>query len=166
MRDANDRDWNLHRNILPVVIGAVRDVIVKLPTDEPERSGGYFCLLERDDLAPTAMVRVGNPAPARLAEYLSRAGAKAHRLRGHSDQEPSSWVTRNLLLGRHYGGAIRAGEYILSFSGLPELAEEAAMLLAAWRLGWLTRDQAGVIATLSNNRFFLDNTWLIAHART
>ena len=49
-----------------------------------------------------------------------------------------------------WGGAIRAGDYIISFSGFPELWDEAAMLVLAIRMGWL--DQTATLRRISRKR--------------
>lgn len=46
-------------------------------------------------------------------------------------------VDGKMVLRPRWGGAIRAGAHILSFSGLPELWDEAAMFVLAIKLGWV-----------------------------
>lgn len=73
------------------------------------------------------------------AMYQSLSAEKSSRLRGHPDYR-TSWQSREPEHDR-YGGAIRTSNgYIFSFSGLPELWDEALMLaIASWsvpRLGY------------------------------
>jgi hypothetical protein len=55
-----------------------------------------------------------------------------------------------------WGGAIRLtdGHLILSLSGLPEMGDEAVMLVVAIRAGWLGGSEAKTIATISKNPYF------------
>ena len=85
-------------------------------------------------------------------KYLELAQEKARRLAEHPDHW-SSWQSRNPDEGK-WGGAVNAGAYIFSFSGLPELADEAAMLLTALSLGFLLEERAAAFAQYSGNELF------------
>lgn len=165
MTDTGTREWNLYTNILPVITGAVMNVIAKLPPEEAEREGGYFCLVEQaNHFVPVAVALIGEVTnPEKRQKYFDYAREKATRLGNVPlPTHVSSWLTRNPEKNK-WGGGIKAGNYYMAFSGLPELADEAAMLLAAWRLGWLTKDQADAIAKQSNNQIFLENEWMTTH---
>jgi len=53
-----------------------------------------------------------------------------------------------------WGGAVYADKYIFSFSGLPELADEAIMLTLAVELDFLSLQNASDIAKRNNNPIF------------
>lgn len=53
-----------------------------------------------------------------------------------------------------YPGAIRSNHWILSFSGLPALCDEAVCLVLAVKLCWLTEAEAKNIAIISSNHYF------------
>lgn len=158
------REWLLYTQILPVVVGAVRDIIEKLPPEEQDREGGYFCIAERTNpIVPIAIVLIGEVVSTEKREkYFNFAREKAKRLGDIPiPAHVSSWITRDPERDK-WGGGITTHNYYMSFSGLPELADEAAMLLAALRLGFLTKDEADGIAKKSNNQIFLANEWMVA----
>lgn len=120
--------------------------------DEPVRTGGYFRLWQRLEeegrYIEVATMSVGELG-VRLPDYLRFSHEKAQRLselRGHV----SSWQSRNEA-AEMYGGAICAGPFILSFSGLPERWDEVFMLLIARRCGLIGSDQEEAILQISKN---------------
>ncbi|HEY5220939.1 MAG TPA: hypothetical protein VIJ29_02205 [Candidatus Paceibacterota bacterium] len=72
--------------------------------------------------------------------------------------DKSSWQSGDHHLPKNerklWGGAIDAHGLILSFTGAPELGDEAAMLLAAVRMGLLDEGEALEIATISINTVY------------
>ena len=76
---------------------------------------------------------------------------KAGRLGFFSDQ-CTSWQSRNMAEEK-YGGAIRSGQYILSFSGFPEHWDEACMcIFGLYRCG-LSKVDLQRIKEISENPF-------------
>lgn len=140
------------------VIGMVREAVQQIITvlARPDRQGGYFCLIVKEKGNPTALptliLGIGTVPTEKGSKYFVFAQEKAHRLSEHPEHQ-TSWQSRNPEENK-WGGAINAGPYYLSFSGLPEPADEAAMLLAAVGLGFMTRDEALTIAEYSNNVLF------------
>ncbi len=95
----------------------------------PDKRGGYVCIATRTGKALVIFL-VGNVADEIKASiYRGYCQEKAQRL-GNNPKHISSWQSRNETLC-HYGGAIRAGGLILSFSGLPEHWDEACMVAHA-----------------------------------
>ena len=126
---------------------------------EEGNTGGTFCVLKTDRLVadlvstPLFLAAVGTVSDdAAAASYRVFAQEKALRLLSRPD-DVSSFQSRDESEQR-WGGAIRAGSYILSFSGLPELMDEALMLAVALHLGLIDRVEAERIAALSHNPFF------------
>ena len=113
---------------------------------DSEHKGGHAC----SKLISTSPI--GNVPPDSCSHIY--APEKADRLASHSIHI-SSWQSRDL--NEHkYGGAIRVGEFgelILSFSGLPEHADEALVLMVASDLLWTTREEVRAIVALSDNPF-------------
>ncbi|MDO8617809.1 MAG: hypothetical protein Q7N87_02910 [Candidatus Uhrbacteria bacterium] len=133
-------------------------VLDELPQKERWRKGGFLCCKHgsADNEPPILLCKVGSIYhPGKAQEYFRFAQEKVNRLcsnfeRGHV----SSWQSRDETRLR-YGGAIRAAGLYLSFSGLPEKADEAFCLLIAMWLEWLDEAGARDIARISRNRFFL-----------
>ncbi len=100
----------------------------------PERTGGYLCILsndrEHDNDTPLAHHPFGIIKKEKHDRYVKLSEEKARRVQNSNITILSSWETRNEAEDKK-GGAIRVGEYILSFSGLPELGDEAFMLAVA-----------------------------------
>lgn len=134
-----------------VTTDAVKMVIAHL--NDPNRQGGYFCLVEKEGnplALPTLVLGIGAVPAEKGPKYIAFTQEKAKRLAEHLDHV-SSWQSRNPDEDK-WGGAIVAGPYIFSFSGLPELADEAAMALAAVELDYMTIVQALAIADHSGNQ--------------
>ncbi|HLC45031.1 MAG TPA: hypothetical protein VJK50_04300 [Patescibacteria group bacterium] len=117
-----------------------------------DRTGGYFCLVDPDSGFCVILFRIGTVAADKGQKYYSFAQEKALRLRAHPEHR-SSWQSRNPDQSQ-WGGAVKAKTYIFSFSGLPELADEAAMLELAVDLGELDLMAAFHLARISDNDFF------------
>jgi hypothetical protein len=119
---------------------------------KPKRRGGYLTVIVRGEPEISLCAVVGsfiNDAK----EYLVFSQEKAKRLRTLSRRHVLSSQSRNPDKNR-WGGAISAGLRIISFSGLPELVDEAVVTAAAYWLGEITEyEQALRIAEISQNPF-------------
>lgn len=100
----------------------------------PDKCGGYLAVIElgRGDLE--MLVCLGYSPPEKVEKRVEFAIEKGKRLYGLTDF--TSYESRRPEMDR-WGGAVRGRELIFSFSGLPELWDEAAMLVLAIRLGQL-----------------------------
>lgn len=105
--------------------------LVRKIRDFPKGKDSGYCVVK--DAATGRLLlafQIGECPAEKVEKYLRLANEKADRLianigAGHK----SSWQSRD---GKEkWGGAIRAGKLIFSFSGLPELADEAVMLCTA-----------------------------------
>lgn len=103
-----------------------------LPDWPKDRSGGYFCLADGAGV-PIIIVKVGEPSIEKREKYRQFCIEKAARL-AQFEGHQSSWQSRDPDYDM-WGGAVRIkkndDEFIFSFSGFPELADEALMLLTA-----------------------------------
>lgn len=103
------------------------DYINSQLSDENRRPGGIFSVfLDKPSRAPLLVLTVRNPLPEKGKQSFDFSLEKGRRLIEHPDHL-SSWQSRDPDNSK-WGGAIRVGEFILSFSGLPELVDEALML--------------------------------------
>lgn len=143
------------REILQAVHEAV-DRVWKVIRDEG-RTGGYFCMMCRrpPNTTPEFIMRVGTiPKEEKAGKYFRLAQEKAARLRDHlGEGHVSSWQSRNPDKDE-WGGAIATRNFIFSFSGFPEEADEAIMLLAAISVLELSPEDADEIARVSANNIF------------
>lgn len=111
-------------------------------------TGGYLACTFTDG---TLIVGVmwGSMPVERAAKRQVLAFEKAARLASYN-LHLTSYRTRNpkamVVIGGEevpqprYGGAIRAGRYILSFSGFPEKWDEAAMFVLGIKFGWISKE--------------------------
>lgn len=93
------------------------------------RQGGYLCIAEDITGYPYAVVLIGSVPDEKHAKYFSLCQEKSTRLASHPDHV-SSWQSRDPD-GNKWGGAIKVNHLIFSFSGGPELGDEALMLAVA-----------------------------------
>lgn len=108
-----------------------------LSSPNEEFRGGYLVVHEVASNSVELLIRLGSFNPEKAPQQIEFAMEKAARLHLYilaSQHDFASYDTRdpdkNL-----WGGAINAHEYIYSFSGLPELWDEAAMFVLAIHLG-------------------------------
>ncbi len=90
------------------------------------RPGGFFCIADGKTGLPLLVKVVGSPPEDKGEKYFSFAQEKARRLAKHPEHM-SSWESRDPESDQ-WSGAVRYGGLIFSFSGLPELADEALIL--------------------------------------
>lgn len=143
-------------------------IILRLPlitgsAEDSWRKGGYLCLASLDSGVPLLARKVGDlnttPAEKRL-KYLDLSQEKSKRL-AFSPGYFSSYQTRNPTRDQ-WGGAIRTLYFILSFSGLPELADEALCILIAEELGVIPASWVSAIIRESRNAYYRDAKSAIA----
>ncbi len=129
----------------------------KLPKEEVVRDGGYLCVAPHmQNGVPFLVALVGTVPELKAERCRVFAEEKVARLNKHPEHV-SSWQSRDPAASQ-WGGAIVAGDYVLSFSGLPEDADEALMLFTAIRLGLIPTggEKMSRILDASNNRRYDD----------
>jgi hypothetical protein len=149
-------------------------VLVNLPEyDRKDRKGGILTLmgLRGSFLVGFAIGEVPKNDPAKYYEIACKKCRLLHNLHYNdhfSDEKEkppiSSFVRRNEKY-EIYGGGIPLGTFyssdpckyncgFLAFSGLPELADEALVLVLALDMEWIKLDLAREIAQASTNPYF------------
>lgn len=128
---------------------------VKVPGNEtPERQGGYLVIRDKHNGTPLLIERIGKCPVSNVKRYHGLALEKSERLSntrltgGHI----SSYQSRDTQNDK-WGGAIIAGDLIVSFSGLKELFDEAVVLALALRMDWLGFQEVARVTEISGNRF-------------
>ena len=142
------------------VRGAVQ-VFSQLPGMEMENCG-YCTIRSVVDGRVLLTFEVGHCPDEKAAKYWALSIEKGQRLFNHPDHA-SSFQSRDenatvQVFGEvqewgHWAGAIRALDGILSFSGLPELGDEAVMLIAGIKSRRLFGSGAQKIAEISSNPY-------------
>lgn len=117
--------------------------------DRPDCTGGYLAWTDSNGVPFIAGLMWGSMPADKAVKRQETALEKATRLALHNLHR-TSYRSRNPkavviidgveVLRPRWGGAIRAGADILSFSGFPEKWDEAAMFVLAIKLGWISRD--------------------------
>lgn len=103
----------------------------RLNGDE-NKNGGYLCIADQKGQA-IAVFLVGKiPEEKKRLKYRALCEEKARRLAEHPEHI-SSWQSRDTI-NDQWGGAIKTGAFIFSFSGLPELWDEAIVLALTYLL--------------------------------
>lgn len=100
---------------------------------DPNKTGGYFCLLDIKTGAILITTIIGSVSPEKAAKYKRLAEEKALRLyelhiawTGHVSSFQSADET-----SERYGGSVLGDRFIYSFSGFPPIYDEAVMLATA-----------------------------------
>ena len=129
------------------VLAKASEILVN--TDRPDCTGGYLAWTDSNGIPFIAGLMWGSMPADKAVKRQETALEKATRLALHNLHR-TSYRSRNPkavviidgveVLRPRWGGAIRAGADILSFSGFPEKWDEAAMFVLAIKLGWISRD--------------------------
>ncbi len=141
------------------IVEAVFACATRLFKDEEgwaDRNGAAFCLLDNASMVIHLHCEMGAIVPEKIEKYFMFSLEKARRLAEHafdSTGKLSSFQTRNPDKNQ-WGGAIAGIRFIFSMSGLPELGDEAVMLLSAVLLQEMTVAAALHVARFSNNPYF------------
>ncbi len=119
----------------------------------PEKTGGYLTVRRISDGKILLAVGIGSLDENKRAKYHEFSLEKANRLLTNSEHL-SSWQSRDPANGK-WGGAIRAtkGDVIISFSGLPELLDEAVCLRLAIEFDLIDENTHNEIKGISQNQF-------------
>jgi hypothetical protein len=127
--------------------------------EDPSRNCGCFTVVDAKSKLPEAPVvikfHIDQISDEKYKRYFDLSYEKANRLYKHlSEGHLSSFQSRDTEKDQ-WGGAIFAGDYILSFSGMSgELMDESIMLLLALELKLISFETAQSIIWLSNNEQF------------
>ena len=117
-------------------------------SDWQGRTGGYFCLANAETGLPLLVLPLGQVPLEKAEKYLRLCQEKAKRLAEHLEHL-SSWESRNPDK-EQWGGAVRVGNLIFSFSGLPEMGDEAVMLAVAGSHYVGTKDVSETLSTIAS----------------
>ena len=109
-----------------------------------DKKGGYFCVTDLKGSILLVML-IGEVAEEKIPRYSKVCIEKAQWLASHADHV-SSWQSRNEAEDK-WGGAIKTKDFIFSFSGLPEMWDEACMVAVAAH--FITRDDIHKIDGIS-----------------
>jgi hypothetical protein len=119
--------------------------------NDPLRKGGCMCIARPNGLIVAVLLIGEVVSEERMRKYFALCQEKAVRLASHPEHV-SSWQSRDETKQR-YAGAIRSRKYILSFSGLPELWDEACMTDLAAKTCGLSVTRSNKIQRASNNPY-------------
>lgn len=118
--------------------------------DRWRHGGWYACLqVQSQALLIKDHCAIGIDPLYKSLKYSALVLEKAARLSLHLEHNTSR-QSRNEKTGQ-WGGAIRAGNLIFAFSGLPEKWDEALMLWLAVKLGLMNEENAQVIGSTKVN---------------
>jgi len=144
-------------DFLRKIVGRVNTAVgllQQVPSYPREKDNGYCTLADAEDGRPLHIFQVGVCPPEKCLHRLELSQEKALRIVLHKkDEHVSSWQSRDKHLDR-WGGAVLGKGMIVSFSGLPEDADEAVSLVVAVSCGWLTWPKADKIAITSGNAIY------------
>ncbi|MFZ2150477.1 MAG: hypothetical protein WAZ12_02810 [Candidatus Absconditicoccaceae bacterium] len=130
--------------------------IEKVGKDSLEgKTGGYFSIRYLDDHDTVVSKKIGKIDPEKKEKYQCLAPEKSLRLKknlrnGHLTSYESRNTAGNVCVGQenriepwgHWGGAVYISKYfIFSFSGFPELLDEAFVCFLGMRSGSMSRNQ-------------------------
>ncbi len=121
---------------------------------EVRTSGAFHCRHVRADgwLDVHCTTLIGTPTKDKALKYWEFAQEKADRLANHFDEGHLSSYQSRAPEKMRWGGAIRSpGDWVLSFSGFPELMDEAFMLAVVHYAGLMGRKEVVLVANVHGN---------------
>lgn len=121
-----------------------------------EKDCGYFTVFDTTAEGEVVLIcRIGVCPSGKAKKYFVFSQEKAQRLFS-SPSHKTSFQSRDPENDK-WGGAIRSTlpstPLVTSFSGLPELADEALMTFVAYQAGWIDKPTTAIIADISNNPY-------------
>lgn len=128
-------------------------------TDKATKTGGVLTILKEG--TSILQLPVGILSTEKWWKYtnisLEKAGRLDYYAHDHHHCHISSWQSRNPD-EEHWGGAVitRDKLWTLSFSGLPELADEAFCLMLVYIFGLMTLHRIRKIAAISGSTLYLE----------
>ena len=149
-----------NNNLVPTIIEQAECILsgmAELPDFPKDSNGGYFSVSDRMTGETLLLIPIGEVTDQNLIRYRGFCLEKVRRL----IQNPahlSSWQSKNKTRERYAGAVLLPGNMVLSFSGLPELADEALCLILAIILDWTSQAYADEIATISTNKIYFEYT--------
>lgn len=133
------------------------DILLRLSEYTDDRKGGYLVIADARTGMPIISLMVGQIPKEKYQKYFAFAHEKARRLFESHQKDASivsSWQTRNPDKDQ-WGGAVLCKRWIVSFSGLPELVDEAfsASIAASIQVAPMSKALARRIGKISGNSF-------------
>lgn len=123
-------------------------ILPRTESEDPVRIGGYLCVADGESGLPLFIAPVGHIETAeRAKKYLEFCQEKAIRLALYPNHI-SSWQSRDVA-SKKYGGAVRARDLIISFSGLKEIDDESVSCFIAELLGKMDASELRAICEIS-----------------
>ena len=119
---------------------------------KPHKRSGYLTIRSKTNGKILFVAEIGDCPQFKAKRYFEFSVEKGERL-FHHPKHISSWQSRDPEKEKR-GGAIVGSELIISFSGLPELLDEAAVIVFAKFFGWISDKQTEKIANASNNLLY------------
>ena len=130
---------------------------MKVKENQSDRKGGYLTVLNHRKGEFSLQAKIGQVPADKVHKYQTLATEKAWRLFRNIDHQTSfesrdvnAWISflnfqtplsdHSMEKWGQWGGAVRGSRYIFSFSGFPELLDEAMMFALAIKLGELKKD--------------------------
>lgn len=114
----------------------------------PEKNSGYIAVVLRSNGRLILHAQIGNCPEDKARKYRDLSLEKAERV--CATKTISSWATRDPKKEK-YGGGIATSKYAIGFSGMPEVADEALVIVLAEKLGLLSPEEAKNIIAISKN---------------
>ena len=120
--------------------------------------GGYFVIANGTTGLPLVVAMIGALELSKADQYFANACEKAQRLASHPEHR-LSWQSR--VENYKFAGAVRVGCLIFSFSGLPEMLDEALMLALGAKTHQFRHADALVRAQTSGNEELFNEVWAV-----
>ncbi|HEY0908303.1 MAG TPA: hypothetical protein VGE35_03060 [Candidatus Paceibacterota bacterium] len=130
------------------------DTLASAAREQGRYPAGYFTVRSRRDNTLALLMPFGDGVaehtnPEKYVGWRDKALEKGDRL-FNNPGHVSSWQSRDPEK-KKYGGAIAVGDYILTFSGLPEALDEALCALVALDMGIADAQTVQKIFEVSGN---------------
>lgn len=113
------------------------------------RLGCFLTILHVESEIPLVRVMLGDIPPDRRKPFYEIGFEKALGLRNNPEHVSSCQI--RVFDKQRYGGAIRAGQYIISPSGFPDFGDEALALILARKRDLVKAVEIEHILSLSGN---------------
>lgn len=128
------------------------------------RTGGFLYISDENGRM-CVHIRLGTPDPSKYSKYIEFSKEKAERLRTRIDAgEWLSFQSRDPEKNQFAGAFLAPYKRIISFSGLPEMIDEAFVTCLAVKAGWIGKNMAEQMLEKSGNVDNFHKVWEVVNS--
>jgi hypothetical protein len=117
-----------------------------------KKDSGFLTVFDKVSASVMLCCQIQHCPKGKADQYFTFSMEKARRLQANPDHY-TSFQSRDEKSDKYAGAILCRVNTILSFSGLPELADEALMIFVAFKAGWIDEKEVLRLSGISQNPY-------------